>query len=168
MTSYRRSSNTFTFESMYKCEIKRTPIYKKVVKNVNPYLQHCTSLERISFVFLEMIDLDMIHKDPKKVHWIAEVYQMLPKYIDKYMNPSDDDIDSITQICDVLLRNNLVDAYEAIILNSPDKFLTNYVNIQQNTRLLFYHLKELKLENVCNYLWNYVYVDNILDFDFNI
>lgn len=175
MASFKRSSNTFTFESVlrhkYRYEIvrkdvSRRPAIKTREKNVNPYLEHCTSLDRITFVFLQMIDLDMIHKKPKKVHWIADVYKLLPKYIDRYIEPDDSDIEYIARICDILLKNNLIDAYEALLLNSSEKFLTNYVNVQEKPQLLFYHLKQLGLTNLCSYLWNYIYVDNVLDFDF--
>ena len=168
MSLYKRSANTFTFEAIYRCEISRIKP-KKTNNNMslNPYFAKCTSLEKIKNAFSEMIDLYRVHTLPDKVHWIAEIYQLLPNYMDKYVEPTDSDIDNISQICNILLRNNLVDAYEAIILNSSEKFLMDYVNVHEKPQLLFHHLKQLKLDNLCEFLWNYIYIDTINDLEFD-
>ena len=97
--------------------------------------------------------------------WIAEVYCLLPKYIGKDIDNSEEEIEHITCILNVLVRNNLLEAYEAILLNASDRLIINYVNVQEKPQVLFYHLRELGLDTLCNYLWNYVYTDYVLDFD---
>ena len=170
----RRSSNTYTLEAIirhvYGYEVNSIKPKKNEKVNKykhNPYLQYCTNLRNTTFVFAQMIDIDMVNNSADKIHWISEVYNLLPNYIDREIVNSDEDIEYITKICDVLLNNNMYEAYEALILNSSDSFLSSYVNIQKNPQILFYRLKHAGLQNLCNYLWNYLYVDNAL-LDYNI
>lgn len=163
----RRSSNTNTLASVMRHVYKYDVDYvrpKVVNSNRNPYIQYCTNLKNITFVLAQMFDIDMTYKTEKGLGWIKEIYSLLPDYVGRDIENDEDEIELITRISDLLLRYNMYEAYEALILNSGDSFLISYINIQKNPQIIFHHLKQIGLQNVCDYLWNYLYIDNALDY----
>ncbi len=60
-------------------------------------------------------------------------------------------------VCRVLLDYRMKDEIAEFILNCPNKFLLTYANNSERSPAVFAKLRDIGLENICNYLLPYVH-----------
>lgn len=135
-----------------------TPRPLKSQQEVNCYLEKCTSLETTCETFSNMVNIiNYLNEQGKRVTtrmeiWCEEVYQKLYDYVNREIQPTFDEIDSMLLVCRVLIKNKMKDRLQEFILNCPKKFIITYSNNSERTPAVLYELDKLGLGNIRAYL----------------
>jgi hypothetical protein len=129
----------------------------------NPYILECDSLEKTADMFAMVKNIDEFVVERAKYdsknyeNWSVEIYRKLFDFVDRNMEPTFDEIDAMLLVCRVLLDHQMKYEIAEFILNCPDKFLLTYANNSERSPTVFAKLRNLGLENICNYLLPYVH-----------
>lgn len=130
---------------------------------VNIFLENCTSLETTAETFSEMINSlnypdECVKKDRTQMEKLCEkVYKKLYDYVNRAMEPSFDEIDSMLLVCSTLIENNMKYQLAEFILNCPKKFIITYSNNSERTPTVLAKLENLGLGNVRAYLITHIH-----------
>lgn len=132
---------------------------------VNPYISRCDSLENTALMLHNVMEIINLKFKVKNEHvvWFREIYRKLFDYINRDMNPSFDEIDSMLLVCSTLFKYSakvgisIKSEFSEFILNCPEKFLITYVNNSETSPRMFNTLQEFGMEGICKYLLPYVH-----------
>lgn len=135
---------------------------------VNPHLDKCTTLHITSqtlsdlFEINDLIDITANRDNYYIKHWIREIYTKLYDFVNRGMEPTFDEIDSMLLVCRVLLQHNMKRYIEEFIINCPAKFLVTYANNSERTPCVLDKLDRLGLSNIRTYLIRFTHETKLM------
>ncbi len=130
---------------------------------VNHFLEKCVSFETAANTFCEMVNIInyIISRGKRSTsqmeEWTEEVYKKLYNYVNRKMQISFDDIDTLLLVCNVLIENKMIYRIEEFILNCPKKFIVAYSNNPDKTPIVLHELDKLGIRNIRAYLISHIH-----------